>query len=349
MPPRVEGQLSDAIIRGLSDPAIGIDRLGMIRVFNAQAGEALGVAPEEAIGKKVWEVVTVTDLARAFMAQIKDCNPVTVEQVMIFPGDRLFAVKVAAVRTERGRNLGAVAIMRDMAGVQKIERSIDQIMADLNRRISMPLTAIKGCVETLLEGACQDQKVTKRFLQMINEDANRLVRLVMTLDEALSDNSSKVLQKGKCRLEELVRAAADMFKDVASSKNVAITVHEPGELPWIEVDKVKLSKALVNLVDNAVRFTGVKGGGQVDISMSQLERDVVVEVRDNGIGIPKGEQKRIFERFYRGSSPQVAELGGTGLGLSVADDIVKNHGGSIAVSSEPGAGSAFKVTLPIRC
>ncbi len=348
MPPRVEGQLSDALIQGMSDPAIGIDRVGLIRVFNNVAGAVLGISPQEAIGRKVWEVVTVPELSRAFMAQIKDSNPVTVEQVMVFPNNRLFAVKVFSVRTERGRNLGAVAVLRDMAGVQKIERGIDQIMVDLNRSISAPLTAIKGCVETLLDGAYRDQNVTHRFLQMINEDANRLVRLVMTLDESLKDEKAQHLNKSKCRIEDLLSKVVDMFHKVATSKNVVITLDVADALPWIEADSVLLSKALVNIIDNAVRYTGAKGEGSVNISVAQSERTVVIAVRDTGIGIPPEEQTRIFERFFRGSAREVTDLGGTGLGLSVAADIIKAHGGSVRVESELGSGSTFTLVLPIR-
>ncbi|MDO5296053.1 MAG: ATP-binding protein [bacterium] len=348
MPPRIEGQLSDALIKGLSDPAIGIDRVGMVRVFNDEAGVALGIKPEDAIGRKVWEVVTVSELSRAFMAQIKDSNPVTVEQVMVFPNNRLFAVKVQAVRTDKGRNLGAVAVLRDMAGIQKIERGIDQIMSDLNRSISAPLTAIKGCVETLLEGAYNDRTITHRFLQMINDEANRLVRLVMTLERSLADESAHKLNKTKCRLEDLVRSVIDMFVKVAENHHVSLAVEFPENLPWVEVDRALLNKALVNLVDNAVRYTGINNQGQIVITLSQRERTVVIEVKDNGIGIPPEERERIFERFYRGSDEKVANLGGIGLGLPVAADIVKAHGGTIEVSSEEGQGSTFTVVLPIR-
>ncbi|MBQ7567531.1 PAS domain-containing protein [bacterium] len=348
MPPRIEGQLSDALIKGLSDPAIGIDRVGMVRVFNDEAGVALGIKPEDAIGRKVWEVVTVSELSRAFMAQIKDSNPVTAEQVMVFPNNRLFAVKVQAVRTEKGRNLGAVAVLRDMAGVQKIERGIDQIITDLSRSISAPLTAIKGCVETLLEGAYNDRAVTHRFLQMINDEANRLVRLVMTLDRSVSEGAPHVLAKSKCRLEELVCGVADMFSKIAENHHVSIKLDYPDSLPWVEVDTALLNKALVNLVDNAVRYTGINDKGTIKISLSQRERTVVIVVADDGIGIAPADLQHIFERFYRGNDEKVANLGGTGLGLPVAADIIKAHGGSIEVTSELGVGSVFTVVLPIR-
>ena len=348
MPPRIEGQLSDALLEGLSDPAIGIDRVGMVRVFNGAAGEALGIEPHVAIGKKVWEVITLSELSRAFMTQIKDSNPVSVEQVMVFPGNRLFAVKVQAVRTDKGRNLGAIAVLRDMAGVQKIERGIDQIMTDLNRSISAPLTAIKGCVETLLEGAYNDKNITHRFLQMINDEANRLVRLVMTLDDSVAHGTTQVLHKGKCRFEDLVRGVVDMFEKVAESHQVKIELSYPDDLPWVEVDKALLNKALVNLVDNAVRFTGIKQQGSVQIRLSQCARTVVVVIQDDGIGISAEDKPRLFERFFRGSDEAVANLGGTGLGLPVAKDIVEAHGGTIALESELGKGTTVTVTLPIR-
>lgn len=348
MPPRVEGQLSDALIEGLNDPAIGLDRLGVIRVFNKAAGEVFGVKPSQAIGHTLLDVVPISDFARAFIAQIKDSCPVPVEQIMVLDGNRVFAVNISSVRTERGRNLGAVAVLRDMAGVQKIERSLDEVLNDLSRRISVPLTAIKGFVETLLEGPYQDQVITKRFLQIINQETNRLVRLVMTLEESVRANPAMPLNKTKGRLEELVSSVVEMFTPIAANKHVQLHTNFQEGLPWVDMDCELVRRAVVNLVDNAVRFTGVKGPGEVTIGVTQDGRSVVITVEDNGIGISKSDLPHVFERFYRSSLEPAASLGGTGLGLSVSQEIVEAHGGSVAIDSQLGQGCKFTVKLPIR-
>lgn len=347
MPPRIEGQLSDALVEGLGDPCLGIDRSGEIRIFNAQAGRLFGLRPRDIIGKSIYEALPLSEFTRAFIAQIKASEPSPVEQVMVFPGDRLFAVQLSPVRTDRGRNLGAIAILKDMAGVQKIEKGLDQFLVDVTRRISVPLTSIKGFVETLLEGPYQDPDITRRFLQIINEEANRLVRLVMSLEESSHPGETPALALGTVHIDGVIQGAADMFREVAAGKNVELVVHGEPDLPLLQGDAEQLRRALVNLVDNAVRFTGVKGRGQVKVSAVHRNGSLHLAVADTGVGIPPEEQARIFERFYRVSEGPAAGLGGTGLGLSVAKEIVEAHGGSIEVQSKPGKGSTFTIHLPV--
>lgn len=266
---------------------------------------------------------------------------------MVFPGDRVYAVHLEPVRTDRGRNLGAIAILRDMAGVQQIEQSLDQVLADVTRRISVPLTSIKGFVETLLEGPWQDPEITRRFLQIINEETNRLVRLVMSLEESAHAGEERPLRRERARLEPLVEAAAAMFAEVAGQKNVEIEVDLEPDLPWVEIDADRLRRALVNLVDNAVKYTGLKGRGHVRLRAARRKGEVEVAVTDDGVGIPPQERERIFERFYRVAEGPAAGLGGTGLGLSVAREIVDAHGGRIEVDSRPDQGSTFTIHLPV--
>ncbi len=346
MPPRIEGQLSDALIETLSDPCLGIDRSGEIRVFNRQAGELFGLRPRDALGKSIFETLPLTDFTRALISMIKASEPAASEQVMVFPGDRLFAVQIAPVRTDRGRNLGAIAILRDMAGVQKIERGLDQIIEDMTRRISVPLTSIKGFVETLLEGNYHDRDITHRFLQIINEETNRLVRLVMSLEQSAHAGEAASLSRQRGRLEPVVEAAVEMFRPVAASKKVELLVDLADDLPWLDLDADLLQRAVVNLVDNAIRFTGVRGKGKVRVSTCLQDGEVCLEVKDTGVGITPGDLPHIFERFYRTMEGPAAALGGTGLGLSVAREIVAALGGRIEVASTPGLGSTFTVFLP---
>lgn len=346
MPPRIEGQLSDALIDGLLDPCLGIDRSGVLRIFNREAGRLFDRRPAEALGRPLWDVLPSGDFTRAFSAQIKASEPVPVEQVIVFPGDRVFAVQMAPVRTERGRNLGAIAVLRDMAGVRQIERGLDHFLVDVTRRVSVPLTAIKGFVETLLEGPYQDPEITRRFLQIINEETNRLVRVVMTLEESARVGEVPVLSKQRSRLEPLVEASANMFRDVAAQKGVDVEVDLAPDLPWIQIDPDRIRRVLVNLVDNAVKFTGVRGRGRVAIRATSRGGVVHVAVSDTGVGIPESERELIFERFHRVNEGPAAGLGGTGLGLSVAREIVDAHGGSLEVESEPGEGSTFTFHLP---
>ena len=350
MPPRVEGQLSEALIKGSEDGILGVDRSGSVRIFNDAIGEIFSISPDEAIGKNVWDVLPKCEFSRALLAQIKDSNPEPVQRLMLFPNERMFSVKMMAVRSDRGRNLGAYASLRDVSGMQKIERSLDDVFTSLTREISVPLTTIKGFVETLLEGAYLDAQVTRKFLQIINGEANNLVRLVMSLDSVVKDKDSQPIMS-RFRLENLVQECIATFDPVAANKKVSFKVSISDDLPWIIADPRLLRQVFVNILDNAVRFTGVKGGGLVDISINAdiKNREFIVTVKDNGVGISENDLPHIFERFFRSSGSETTNLGGAGLGLSVAEGIIKAHHGRISVDSCQGEGSTFTVVLPVRC
>ena len=349
MPPRVDGQLSEALISSSEDGILGVDRHGVVRIFNAQAGAIFGLDPQKAVGENVWEILPKCEFSRALIGQIKNSDPEPIQRLMLFPQERLYAVKISAVRSDRGRNLGAFATMRDVTGVRQVERSLDDIFSSLSREISIPLTTIKGFVETLLEGAYRDSQVTRQFLQIINGEANNLVRLVMSLDAAVHANQGELApQKDRFRLEELLLSCIATFAPVAESKRVKIEFYAAPELPWITGDERLLRQVFVNLLDNAVRFVGVKGGGEVKVEVHAQGREFWVTVKDNGIGIAPQDLPHIFERFYRGHSPQMTCLGGSGLGLAVAENIIKAHHGRIAVESAPEAGATFTVILPTR-
>lgn len=348
MPPRVEGQLSEALIKGAEDGILGVDRSGCVRIFNDVAGRIFSVNPDEAIGKNIWDVLPKCEFSRAMFSQIKESNPEPIQRLMLFPNERMFSVKMMAVRSDRGRNLGAYATLRDVSGMQKIERSLDDVFTSLTREISVPLTTIKGFVETLLEGAYLDAQVTRKFLQIINGEANNLVRLVMSLDSVVKDKDSQPIMS-RFRLENLIQECVSTFDPVAANKKVSFNINISDDLPWITADPRLLRQVFVNILDNAVRFTGVKGGGSVDINIDIRNREFIVTIKDHGIGIAENDLPHIFERFFRGSNCEASNLGGSGLGLSVAEEIVKTHNGHIDVVSQQGEGSIFTVVLPVRC
>ena len=347
MPPRVEGQLSDALIAGFEDGVIGVDRVGGIRIFNKAAAGIFSLDPREVLGRSIWDALPKSEFSRTFIAQVKDSDPQPVQRLMLFPPNRMYAVRMQAVRSEHGRNLGAYAVLRDVTGVRQIEQGLDDIFATLTREISIPLTTIKGFVETLLEGAYLDSQVTRRFLQIINDEANNLVRLVMSLDSAVK-NKEMGPHNVRFRLEELLKECLAVFVPVAESKNISMELNVGCELPWITADPKLIRQAFINILDNAVRFVGVKGGGFVKVEVSCQDRKFKVTVSDNGIGITAADLPHIFERFFRGSSNKARSLGGVGLGLSVTENIIKAHKGSIEVVSKPDEGAVFTVLLPVR-
>lgn len=340
MAKRVGGQLVDALIEGLSDPALGVDKSSRIRFLNPKAAELFQADPKKAIDAKLWDVLPINDFTRSLSSLVNESDPEPKEQVVVFPGDRLFVAQFIPVYSEN-RCTGVVCTLKDMAGVQKIEKSLEQFVTDVTRQLKVPLTAIKGFAETLLEGAYQNAEITRHFLQVINEETNRLARLVLSLEGAAQPDQTPRLNKRPLPLVSLVEGSLALFKESADEKNLVLTHEIPADLPLVEVDPEQMRRVMDNLVDNALKFTGLMGEGSVKVVASSERGEVLVSVVDTGVGIEPPEHSRIFDQFYRVDHGPASTLGGTGLGLSVAKTVVEAHGGRIGVESELGAGATF--------
>jgi two-component system phosphate regulon sensor histidine kinase PhoR len=210
-----------------------------------------------------------------------------------------------------------------------------------------PLTTIKGYAETLLEGALKEE-VASQFVQVIKRHSDRLEKIVEDL-LILSKIESKEFQlkMESLSVSDLIGDVSDFIKEPLNKKKISVSV---GELPptlLVFGDRQYLEQVLINLLDNAIKY-GHEGGKTTISAIEKDQKEVVISIRDDGIGIPKEELPRIFERFYRVDKGRSQELGGTGLGLSIVKHIVQAHGGRIWAESQFGEGSTFYFTLPIR-
>ena len=341
---RVRGQLIEALLDGLPEACLGIDRSGRIRFINRPARQLLGVS-EDVLEQELWDALPLTDFSRLLGTSIKASVPQPVEQVVVFPPDRAFVLQLVPVDNDEGRLQGWVALLRDMSAVKKLEQGLEQLVTDVNQQLKKPVTAIKGFVETLLEGAYTNAEVTKRFLQVINEETNRLARLIVTLEEASAQKAPEA-KPVPTDLVPLLRSCVAMFSQVAAEKNLKLETDLPANLPPVQLVSDDFRRAVINLLDNAIKVTGLKGSGKVVLSAGPRRNYVEIHVADTGVGIDPEELDSIFERFTRVKHGPAAELGGTGLGLSVARDVVQRFGGTLTVKSEVGSGSTFTIQLP---
>jgi two-component system phosphate regulon sensor histidine kinase PhoR len=207
------------------------------------------------------------------------------------------------------------------------------------------VTVIKGYAETLLSGAlATDPERTGNFLEKIHRHAERLSSLVDDL-LVLSELESGVdrPEPPPVRIAPAIDHVCALLEEKASAKGIAIHFQVGGEAEQVIADRAKLEQVLLNLLDNAIKYT--PEGGSITISTSEAEGMLKVDVRDTGIGIPEKDLPRIFERFYRVDAARSREQGGTGLGLAIVKHIVQQYGGSVSVESMPGKGSTFSFTL----
>ena len=237
-----------------------------------------------------------------------------------------------------------MVVARDITAERRLEAMRRDFVANVSHELRTPLTAIKGYVETLLDGALDDKAHAREFLGVIGEHAKRLDNIVSDLLKlSRLESGASLLEKSEVEVKALADAILAGFPARFVSGPVKVSnMLVPGLKA--RADRARLEQVFINLLDNAVKFT--PPGGSVEISAQDLHDSVKVLVRDDGPGIPAEHLPRLFERFYRVDKARSRELGGTGLGLSIVRHIVELHGGSVGVESAEGRGSAFWFTIP---
>ena len=242
-------------------------------------------------------------------------------------------------------NTMADELQQKMENLRRLDRMRTDFVANVSHELKTPLTLIKGYIETLEDRAMDDKEAATKFISIIKEHTDRLGHIVddlLSLSELeLSDDS---VHKTEFDLKKLIDEVSLGFGHALSEKKQELTLNSEGSDFRIKADRDKIEQVFVNLIDNAIKYT--KESGRIELSLIKNDRAVIVNVRDDGIGIPKEHRERIFERFYRVDKARSREFGGTGLGLSIVKHIVLAHNGKITIESELYKGTKICVTLP---
>lgn len=348
---RPTGKITNSILENLSDAVVAIDREGKILIFNPEAEKLFGLEQKDILKKKIWDVMEINDFTRTIISMIKESEPSTLEQVFPFPDNRIFLAKMYPVYNTDNRIIGAVAILEDLTSIHNMEKTINEFVTMVSHELKTPLTSIKGFVETLLEGALSNPQVTRRFLQVINDETNRMTRLVvglLDLTRAIRENPEIETLK-PINTSKLIQSVTGLFGHIAEEKGIKLIISVPDDLPSLQANEDKIRQVIINLVDNAIKYTSIKKAqNEVEVQAEAQDEQVIIKVRDTGVGIPGDEIKNIFKKFYRVTTGPSAELGGTGLGLSITREIVTSYGGTIEVKSAQGEHTIFTIKLPIN-
>lgn len=335
-----------AILASLQDAVLAVDQVGRVMFLNPAAEEMLGKREEEVRQKYLLEVIRHHEVDRLAKDILHKGEPAEIE-LRLFPvSPRIFRVHGAPIIAEQGRIVGAVLSMRDITELRRLEQMRTEFVANVSHELRTPLTSIRGFVETLLEGALEDEKISRRFLEIINSEARRLQRLIedlLTLSR-LEHHSPEPVIKG-ASLSQALDRVMEVVGPLAEEKGVELQVDIPPSLPPLCLPEHFLEQILLNLIDNGIKYTPT--GGTVTVAASLEGGKARVEVRDTGIGIPEESLPRVFERFYRVDKARSREMGGTGLGLAIVKHMVESHGGTVGVKSVLGQGSTFYFVVPI--
>jgi two-component system phosphate regulon sensor histidine kinase PhoR len=339
----LESARREAILTSMVEGVLAVDKDLRITFYNASFARALGVRAEVPGRAPLVEVVRDPFLREILSRVVAEGE--TLKQRLQLPAaeGRAFEVQAAPLPVAGGR--GAIAILHDITDLERLERVRKDFVANVSHELRTPLTAIRGYTETLLEGALEDQENNRKFLEVIKTHAIRLNSIasdLLALSELESGKASG--EPARVSVRAAVEAALRTVEAEARSRRVKLV---RGRLDDVAVlgERVQLEQALVNLLDNAVKFNRPEGEVRVEVARTNDDQ-VSVTIADNGIGIPSADLPRLFERFYRVDKARSREVGGTGLGLSIVKHIVERMHGRVTVESQLGKGSVFTILLP---
>lgn len=339
-----ERNLSTAILASMVEGVAVVNSSERLLFANHGFAEILELDAQPTAGSAFVEVVRETELVEAVREVLGGESRVQSEIVTGTLRQHFFAITVASVRA--GDTTGAVVVLHDISELRKLERVRRDFVANVSHEFRTPLTAIQGFAETLLAGALDDPQNRTRFLEIILEHSRRLARLTEDLLVLSKMDAERLeLEIRRLPVSQLIESCLETAQHRAAEKDLRISVNMPRRLPDIAGDRRRLAEVLQNLLDNAIQYT--LPGGQIMVSAEANVSEVILTVSDTGIGIPKADQPRIFERFFRVDVARSREAGGTGLGLAIAKHLVEAHGGRLWVDSEVGQGSQFHFSVPL--
>jgi two-component system, OmpR family, phosphate regulon sensor histidine kinase PhoR len=339
-----ERNLSTAILGSMVEGVAVVNGSERLLFANQGFAEILGLQLPLKPGNALVEVVRQTQLIEAVRQVLHGESRVEAEIATGTLRQHFFAATVASVQA--GDTLGAVMVLHDISELRRLERVRRDFVANVSHEFKTPLTAIQGFAETLLAGALDDAQNRERFLEIILEHARRLARLTDDLLRLSQMDSDRLeLEIDALSVTEIVDSCLATAQHRALENGLRLTVNIPAKMPNVAGDRRRLAEVLQNLLDNARQYT--LPGGEIVLSAEAHELEVVFTVSDTGIGIPKADQSRIFERFYRVDAARSREAGGTGLGLAIAKHLMEAQGGRIWVESEIGKGSNFHFSIPL--
>jgi two-component system, OmpR family, phosphate regulon sensor histidine kinase PhoR len=333
-----------ALFNSMVEGVLVADSNGRILFVNDALREMINLSVDP-VGRTIIEALRmheIDSLAERVMTESR-ISGFELELQGTHPG--FFEVNAAAVRDLNGANHGVILVFHDLTRVRNLENTRRDFVANVSHELRTPLALIKGCVETLLDGAREDPKACSRFLEIILKHSDRLEFLIndlLTISELESGRAP--MHFGPVELRPLFEQVCEEIRAKADTKGVRLQIELASDLT-VKADVDRLRQVLVNLLDNAIKY-GPTGGLTWVCARGIDDTTVEVRVIDDGPGIPPDAAERVFERFFRLDQARTRELGGTGLGLSIVKHIVQSHSGRVWVEPATSRGSEFCFTLP---
>ncbi|WP_435011717.1 sensor histidine kinase [Tundrisphaera lichenicola] len=338
------------VLGGMAEGVIAIDSRRRLLFANKSADDLFGLGPL-AVGRLVPELIRSPQIQAAVDTTLT--SPVPYRGEIVLPGREVLPRSIPKVLAIHGSLLpgsfpsGAVLVFHDVTELRRLERMRQDFVANVSHELKTPLASIKAYTETLLDWALHDEEVNVRFLNRIEEQADRLNQLILDLlSLARLESGHETFQHGPLAVSAVVESCVETHRGRAVSKELELHLDlgSIDEATLVLADEEAVHQILDNLIDNAIKYT--PEGGWIRVVCRPTDQAVSIDVADSGIGIPRDDLPRVFERFYRVDKARSREMGGTGLGLSIVKHLIQSIGGEIAVDSRVGEGTRFTVQLP---
>ena len=341
-----ESKRLNSILSYMTDGVLATNRRGQIIMINDMAKRQLGVERDEALNQNILELLRIDDEyeLRDLITQspelMIDSQDVNGEYISL-------RVRFALVRRESGFISGLVAVLHDTTEQEKEERERRLFVSNVSHELRTPLTSVKSYLEALDEGALSEP-VAPDFIKVSLDETNRMMRMVTDLLHlSRIDNATSNLDVELINFTAFITFILNRFDKIKSQdENLKYELIRdyPITSVWIEIDTDKMTQVIDNILNNAIKYS--PDGGKITVSMKTTDDQMILSISDQGLGIPKQDLPKIFDRFYRVDRARSRAQGGTGLGLAIAKEIIKQHNGFIWAKSEYGKGSTFTIVLP---
>ena len=335
-----------SILSYMTDGVLATNRRGQIILVNEMAAKQLNVVVEEVMNTSILDLLGISE-----EYELRDLIT-NVPELTIDSQDEngeyiSLRVRFALIRRESGFISGLVAVLHDTTEQDKEERERRLFVSNVSHELRTPLTSVKSYLEALDDGAISEP-VAPEFVKVSLTETNRMMRMVTDLlSLSRIDNETSQLDVELTNFTAFITFILNRFdkmKNQAGEKKYDIVRDYPISPVWVEIDTDKMTQVLDNILNNAIKYS--PDGGEIRVGMKTTDAQLIISISDEGLGIPKKDLPRIFDRFYRVDKARSRAQGGTGLGLAIAKEIIKQHKGFIWAKSEYGKGSTFTIVLP---
>lgn len=331
-----------SVLAYMTDGVIATDRRGKVILINTPAEKMLRVKHESANGRSIIDVLDIGDTYQ-FEDLMEVDGSLTMDRSTL---DKPYVLRAnfSVIQRETGFNNGVIAVLHDITDQEKVDQERRDFVSNVSHELRTPLTSMHSYLEALSDGAWEDKEIAPRFLEVTQNETERMIRLVNDLLKlSRMDGGREQLEKSFVNFTDFFNHIIDRF-EMMKKETIMFKRHIPREPVIIEIDEDKVMQVLDNIISNANKYS--PDGGRISFYLKKFEDEIEVSIADEGLGVPDEDLANVFDRFFRVDKARSREMGGTGLGLAIAREVIEAHGGRIWAERNKNKGTTIKFTLP---